>query len=62
MKTFTYKVDRFEFIVNCSPNGDGRYNCFIPAYDIFFSAKSEDMIEKKATIMVQMWFNHFRIK
>lgn len=62
MKTYTYKVGRFEFIVNCTKGERGIFTCHIPAYDIFFNGKDEEQIEKKAKGMMQMWFNFFGIK
>lgn len=64
MKTYIFKIDRYEFIVNTKEDEDNKniFNCHIPAYDILFMAKDEEMIERKAKIMVGMWFKHFEIK
>ena len=62
MKTYTYKIDRYEFTVNCTEEKNGKFTCHIPAYDIIFGASDEEMIERKATAMVSMWFNYFGIK
>ncbi len=62
MKTYTYKVDRYEFIVNCTPDVNGRFTCHIPAYDLIFGAKNEEFIEKKAKAMTQSFLNFYGIK
>lgn len=62
MKTYTYKVGRYEFIVNCTEEKSGIFYCHIPAYDIIFGAKDEDSIKRKAKGMMQSWFNFFGIK
>ena len=62
MKTYTYKVGRYEFNVNCTPNSDGIFVCHIPAYDLIFGARNKETIEKKAIAMVTVWMDFYNVK
>jgi hypothetical protein len=35
-----------------------RYSCYIKEFDIYFSATAENDIERRAKIIVEMWYNH----
>ena len=60
--TKTYKVDRYEFIVNGIPQPDGGYACHVPAYDLFFSAKDEESMDRKSIAIVKSFLDFYKIK
>ena len=49
-----YKME-IEFDVKVSEESEGRYSCYIPSFDCFFSAKNKEQIEKKAKAMVKAY-------
>lgn len=40
---------------------DGMFSCFIPGFEIYFSALNKDAIEHKSKVMMQLLFDHFFI-
>ena len=63
-KEIEIKVDRYTAIVNCKSvkeDTKNRFACHIPAYDMFFSSKEED-IERKAKAMMKAFFDFYKIK
>ena len=42
-----------EFEIKTIENG-GRYSCFIPEFNLLFSAKNKDDIKRKAEAMIKM--------
>src|SRR5579871_6530179 len=40
---------------------DGRVSCYIPSFDIYFSAKDEESSVKKGMILSRMFFDHYLI-
>jgi hypothetical protein len=62
MNTYTFKSGRYEFIVNCKTETNGKFSCHIPAYDMYYSTGSVKMIEKKGKAMVEVWMNYYGIK
>ncbi len=38
---------------------NGKLSCFIPAFNIYFSAKDMDMVEKKSMVLTQMYMDNF---
>lgn len=40
---------------------DGKLSCYIPAFDFYFSASDNEMVEKKGRIMGHLFFDHFFI-
>lgn len=59
MKKFECTVKRYRFIVECKEETNGIFSCYIPAYDMYFGAKDEEMIEKKSKAMVGLFFESF---
>lgn len=62
MKKIEYTVGRYRFTVECTEEENGIFSCHIPAYDMYFGAKDEEMIEKKAKVMVGLFFESFEKK
>mgnify|MGYP003540070376 CR=1 FL=1 len=48
----------FSILAHNTPGKNGRRKCYIPAFDIYYSASSEDFIQKGRDIMM-MWMDHF---
>ena len=47
----------FETRFKQKPNG--KYRCYIPAFDIYFTTDSTDKITQKALALTQFFFDHF---
>ncbi len=39
--------------------GGGKYYCYIPSFDIYFNADSEDKVKIKGRALMRMYMNHF---
>jgi hypothetical protein len=37
----------------------GKFSCYIPAFDIYFSAKDQATIDKKSKVLTRMFFDHY---
>jgi len=63
IKTVENKMHfHYNIVTNLIPEKDKSFSCYIPAYDIYFSASSEEMISKKSKAFVRMIFDHFLVK
>lgn len=62
MKKFEYTVEKYRFTVECIGEENGVFSCYIPAYAMYFGAKDQEMIEKKAKAMVSLFFESFEKK
>lgn len=44
-------------LYNESPSGG--FSCFVPGFNVYFSANSIDMVDKKTKVLVGFYFDHF---
>jgi hypothetical protein len=50
---------RWSFYTVTHKEDDGGYSCYIPGFDIYFSAKDIDAMNKKSRVLTKLYFNHF---
>lgn len=62
MKKYYEKVGRYKFCIEVVKEKCGIMTCHIPAYDLFYNAKDEEMIKKKGKFMTMSFFNFHDIK
>ena len=62
MKKYYEKVGRYRFCIEVLEKGESIITCYIPAYNLFFNAKDEDMIKNKARFMAISFFKCHDIK
>lgn len=47
------------FYSRFNPEENGMFNCFIPGFDIYFTAPSREAIDMKAKAIMDMFLSHF---
>ena len=52
------RVD-WEVQVLLNKKENGTLSCYLPGFEIYFSAKSEDMMRKKASMLTKFFFDHY---
>jgi len=49
-------------VMTDNPESDEMFSCYMPEIDVYFSARTEEDINKKASAFVKMWVDFFHEK